>query len=206
MSLLTEAFCRKGCMYLKIFTIPFDAEYSGFDDRELAEFSRQVQVLSIQSHLVQHQQQPHWTALVSYRPKGPASAFQALSRKNKTPAKAPEPPEHVSADDDLKLKTYEKLRLWRNQIAREKGQKPSLVFSNRELRAIVDLNPTTLAQLSTVYGIGTWKIDNFGKQVLAILSKTLALNITNASESLALTETPSQDDSAPPSSEENSHA
>ena len=57
--------------------------------------------------------------------------------------------------DEHQRAVYEKLRLWRNEIARAKGYPPGNLFTNRQLHKIVELNPKSIKQLTMVHGVGT---------------------------------------------------
>jgi ATP-dependent DNA helicase RecQ len=66
---------------------------------------------------------------------------------------------------------FEKLRVWRTGVAREQGMPPYVIFHDATLRAIAALNPSTLAELSTVNGVGENKLAKFGQQVLDTLAE-----------------------------------
>ncbi|MEV4351461.1 DNA helicase RecQ [Actinoplanes sp. NPDC049596] len=64
---------------------------------------------------------------------------------------------------------FELLRTWRGATAKEQGVPAYVIFHDATLRAIAALNPTTLAELGTVSGVGQSKLAKFGQQVLDTL-------------------------------------
>jgi ATP-dependent DNA helicase RecQ len=64
---------------------------------------------------------------------------------------------------------FEKLRTWRAAVAKEQGMPAYVIFHDATLRAIATMNPSTLAELGTVSGVGQSKLAKFGQQVLDTL-------------------------------------
>jgi ATP-dependent DNA helicase RecQ len=71
----------------------------------------------------------------------------------------------IEFDTDI----FEKLRLWRVSVAREKGIPAYMVFSDATLQAIASRNPSTLRSLEGINGIGEKKLSLYGEQVLDVL-------------------------------------
>jgi ATP-dependent DNA helicase RecQ len=61
---------------------------------------------------------------------------------------------------------FERLRAWRTSVAKAQGVPPYVIFHDATLRQIAALRPATLAELSTVNGVGVNKLAKFGQQVL----------------------------------------
>jgi ATP-dependent DNA helicase RecQ len=61
---------------------------------------------------------------------------------------------------------FEKLRAWRAAVAKEQGVPAYVIFHDATLRQIATLRPASLAELSTVAGVGENKLARFGQQVL----------------------------------------
>jgi ATP-dependent DNA helicase RecQ len=72
----------------------------------------------------------------------------------------------LSEDEDDR---FERLRSWRRLEAQCAQLPPYMVFSDATMRAIAQLNPTTLEALQTVSGIGPAKIASYGSAVIALL-------------------------------------
>jgi ATP-dependent DNA helicase RecQ len=65
---------------------------------------------------------------------------------------------------------FERLRAWRAATAKELGVPAYVIFHDSTLRQIAAQAPTTLAQLSTVSGVGENKLAKFGQQILDTLA------------------------------------
>ena len=68
----------------------------------------------------------------------------------------------------LTRKQSELLRFIHERL-KEAGVPPYVIFHDATLRAIARANPTTLAALSTVSGIGSRKIERYGATLLELL-------------------------------------
>jgi ATP-dependent DNA helicase RecQ len=64
---------------------------------------------------------------------------------------------------------FERLRAWRGGVAKEQGLPAYVIFHDATLREIASRQPTTLAELGTISGIGEAKLARYGEQVLAAL-------------------------------------
>lgn len=58
---------------------------------------------------------------------------------------------------------FEQLRQLRKRLAQEQGLPPYIVFSDKVLHSIATFRPRTLEQLSTISGIGNFKLQKYGK-------------------------------------------
>jgi ATP-dependent DNA helicase RecQ len=65
---------------------------------------------------------------------------------------------------------FERLRAWRAATAKDLGVPAYVIFHDSTLRQIAAQAPTTLAQLSTVNGVGETKLARFGQQILDTLA------------------------------------
>ncbi len=70
-----------------------------------------------------------------------------------------------SADEEL----FEHLRALRLQIAREISKPPYIVFSDRALRDMAHNHPHTDAEFLAVNGVGTSKLERYGKRFLEVI-------------------------------------
>jgi ATP-dependent DNA helicase RecQ len=64
---------------------------------------------------------------------------------------------------------FDKLRAWRAAAAKEQGVPAYVIFHDATLREIATRMPATLAELSTVSGVGETKLARYGQQVLDTL-------------------------------------
>jgi ATP-dependent DNA helicase RecQ len=65
---------------------------------------------------------------------------------------------------------FERLRAWRAATAKEQGVPAYVIFHDATLRQIATQTPATLAELSTVSGVGDSKLARYGEQILATLA------------------------------------
>ncbi|WP_188190536.1 DNA helicase RecQ [Nonomuraea sp. SYSU D8015] len=65
---------------------------------------------------------------------------------------------------------FERLRAWRASVAKEQGVPAYVIFHDATLREIATRSPSTLAELSTVNGVGENKLAKYGEQVLQTLA------------------------------------
>jgi DNA helicase-2/ATP-dependent DNA helicase PcrA len=63
----------------------------------------------------------------------------------------------------------ERLRAWRLERAKEDGVPPYVVFHDKVLHAIADMQPKSLGELSQIAGVGPAKLQRYGVDVLALL-------------------------------------
>ncbi len=76
------------------------------------------------------------------------------------------------ADRDEEL--FEALRAWRAERAKGLGQPAYCVFTDVTLTAIAEQRPETVAALVKIPGIGQTKLDRFGEDVLALVTRSTA--------------------------------
>lgn len=67
--------------------------------------------------------------------------------------------------------TYEALRSWRLQAARETDVPAFVVFTDATLVAIAEARPDSLEALSQLAGVGPAKLERYGKSVLDVLAE-----------------------------------
>jgi ATP-dependent DNA helicase RecQ len=65
---------------------------------------------------------------------------------------------------------FERLRAWRAATAKEQGLPAYVIFHDSTLRQIAAEAPRSLAQLSTVSGVGENKLAKFGQQILDVVA------------------------------------
>jgi ATP-dependent DNA helicase RecQ len=89
-----------------------------------------------------------------------------VSRKSKSAPKRQFGESWEGVDRSL----FDVLRSWRREEAQERGVPPYVIFSDRTLRELARIRPTTLVALREVYGVGDAKLQEFGKKVLELLA------------------------------------
>jgi ATP-dependent DNA helicase RecQ len=100
------------------------------------------------------------TVLMRRDPDRPARSGRS-GRKDRATA-APELPAEAAG-------AFERLRAWRGATAKEQGVPAYVVFHDATLRQIATEEPTTLAALGTVSGVGAAKLERYGESLLAAL-------------------------------------
>ncbi|HLU04543.1 MAG TPA: DNA helicase RecQ [Advenella sp.] len=66
---------------------------------------------------------------------------------------------------------FESLRQWRRDIAKEHGVPAYVIFKDDTLAQIAELEPSTLADLAAVNGVGQHKLDTYGEAILTFLDE-----------------------------------
>jgi ATP-dependent DNA helicase RecQ len=67
---------------------------------------------------------------------------------------------------------YEALKAWCLARARQNKVQSYMILSKEVMRAIATIRPQTLAELQTIKGIGSNKIELFGEEILDVLKTT----------------------------------
>ena len=65
---------------------------------------------------------------------------------------------------------YDALRALRKQLASGAGVPAYVVFSDRTLREMAEIQPRTLGEMRSIHGIGSVKLNKYGEAFLAILN------------------------------------
>jgi len=81
---------------------------------------------------------------------------------------APKPPEHRRHKEEVQQR-YQALRTWRRRVAARRRVDADIVLSNNTLWALAKYNPITLQDLESVAGLGPWKRNTYGPDILRIL-------------------------------------
>jgi ATP-dependent DNA helicase RecQ len=66
---------------------------------------------------------------------------------------------------------FDALRAWRGEIAREHNLPAYVIFHDATLAAIAAMEPSTLADLQGISGIGAKKLEAYGEEVLRVLAR-----------------------------------
>lgn len=75
----------------------------------------------------------------------------------------------LSEADSATRALFEELREWRTGTAREGGVPAFTVFADATLRDVANAKPRTLRQFGALRGVGPYKLDKYGTQVLRIV-------------------------------------
>lgn len=80
----------------------------------------------------------------------------------------------VGRPDDITLAIYEQLRAWRKERAAARGVEPDVIIANDVLMALATRRPRTPAELETIGGLGAWRRNQYGPEMLAVINKIIA--------------------------------
>ncbi|MDA1257263.1 MAG: ATP-dependent DNA helicase [Chloroflexi bacterium] len=73
---------------------------------------------------------------------------------------------------------YDELRLWRKTRSDQDGVPAFVVFSDRTLVALAQARPTDIDELFSVFGIGAAKRDRYGREVLEVIDRYRAQEVS----------------------------
>lgn len=99
----------------------------------------------------------------------PAADLVALSAApvEAAPSRAAAPAEALSVDE---RRTFDALRAWRGEVAKDLGWPAFRVASNRTLSAIAQAAPRDERALSAVRGVGPWLMETHAPRILEIVA------------------------------------
>ncbi len=83
------------------------------------------------------------------------------------PARPPAPPR---PDEDT-LTLYEALRHWRKERARQRGVESGVIVPREALWELARRAPTSPHELEQVPGLGPWKVQAYGEEILAVVAR-----------------------------------
>ncbi len=157
-------------MLTKVITLRFNSMLDAIDDAPLRDFLKDKEVISLHDHFFMRNESPYLAVVVTYALKALAQEVTAVLKA--TPSgkgKRDESWQHLVAEADMPL--FNSLRDWRAQRAKREGFPPYIICTNRQLAAIVAARPQTLAQLGEIEGFGRNKVESYGQEMLALLSR-----------------------------------
>jgi hypothetical protein len=177
-------------MRIKLFTFRYSAALGGFDDTPLVKFIRDKELVAFREHFYLVNEVPHMSCILHYqdaviskevldmvREEGsagaPANALGAPRKLEMSQAGAKRKPglPVVCADfDEPQRVLFNNLREWRYAVAQHEGIDAFLVFTNRQLAAIVRTLPDSPTALMNIEGIGPGKVRRYGSEVLRCLA------------------------------------
>ncbi|MFQ3566844.1 MAG: HRDC domain-containing protein [Aggregatilineales bacterium] len=84
-------------------------------------------------------------------------------------AALPQQPPPRPPADPVVVERYSKLRDWRRQRALARGVESDVIISREALWALAEQAPTTLEALRGIHGLGPWRIEQYGEELLRVL-------------------------------------
>ncbi len=73
--------------------------------------------------------------------------------------------------DSIEQEIYDALSEWRNKKANEENLAPFIIARNSWLKQIIKLRPSTIKELYGIKGFGERRVNKYGKEIIAIISK-----------------------------------
>lgn len=167
-------------MRVKLMTFRYSATLGGFDDEALSAFIRDKEVIAFREHFYEVNQVPHVTCVLAYQDAVVPRAMLEEAREVVTNARAnngafqsqrrrddrPDPTAGLSEGDRVLFNT---LREWRAKQAHSEGVPPYLLFTNRQLLAIVAAKPESATALGHIEGVGKAKLERYARAVLELV-------------------------------------
>ena len=147
-------------MKLKVLTVTMDPATGMFDGSDVEAFSTSHRVERVFEHFFEHEGEPKWALLLTYRDLDPPRG-----RSETTSARR----DWRSLLDDDEKKLFDLIRRWRNDKAKADGRPPYVLLTNKQIYDVVRRRPKTTAELREVEGVGEARIDSFGAELLAML-------------------------------------
>jgi len=80
------------------------------------------------------------------------------------PRRKPRPPDDV-------LGRYERLRTWRKKRGQQRGVESDVIVSRDTLWELARANPQTKADLEEIGGLGPWRLQTYGDEILQVLAR-----------------------------------
>ncbi len=88
-----------------------------------------------------------------------------LGIRSKPPPLPPPPPRHSRMEKER----YNELRAWRKRVAGRQGVDPDVILGNHVLWSLVEQNPAAYEAIENIDGLGPWKRDKYGSELLRVL-------------------------------------
>jgi ribonuclease D len=95
--------------------------------------------------------------------------LEATARGRKDPV--PAMPHRTQIDPDVSAR-YEALRVWRKQVAAQRGVEPDVIVSNAVLMEIAQRRPRTPEQLPARPWFGEWRRQTYGPALLQVIANS----------------------------------
>jgi len=155
-------------MLLKVFTLEFSISLGKFDDQEVTSFLVRKNLGTIKSYLIEKNGEPYLVLVITYTISDKDIKLQSKESEYSLSKQKDESWKELITKENESV--FNGLRDWRYETSKKKGVPSYIIFTNKQLAEIVSKNPTSLNQLSQIDGIGPGKIEQYGTQVLELIS------------------------------------
>ncbi len=146
-------------MQIKLFTIPlFD---SGQMESEMNRFLRGNKIVSLESHLINHENSSYWSFCVRYM------EGQTRNTNVAGEAKVQVKKDYKTILSEAHFEIFSVLRKFRKELATEEAVPAFAIFTDEELANIVQLPEITLGNIQHIKGIGEKRVAKYGEKLMA---------------------------------------
>lgn len=146
---------------LKVFTFRFSESKDGFDDEIMQVFIADKEVIEFSEHFFVYDKIPYLTVILSYRD---------MDRDRRKIISREDPRKEL---DGIEKETYDALRAWRSQRARQEGIPPYMIANNKQLAGMIKKRIMGKSGLSGIMGFGESKVSQYGEEILTVLKTHL---------------------------------
>jgi len=134
----------------------------------MQEFIADKEIVEFSEHFFIHQKTPYLTVLLSYR--------TIDQDGKKRPFQGEEPRKDL---DEREKETYDALRVWRLERAKQEGIPPYMIANNKQLAMMIKIRALTITDLARIKSFGEAKTSRYGIDILRILEGHLKLGPDN---------------------------
>ena len=149
-------------MKLKTMTLLFDPSTGTFNDEALLKFQETKVLIDVSHHFFIHDGFPYITFVILYR--------EPYSATSKQPQQDPK-----KQLNKTELKIFEHMASWRKMKSGQLGLPPYQIFTNKQLVQIIQQKIASLTKLSNIKGLGSSRVEKYGKEILQQLKKSVQI-------------------------------
>jgi superfamily II DNA helicase RecQ len=155
-------------MKLQFFSV--NALEPGLDQDAMDDFCSRHRIVSVDKQLVDRDDCCHWVICFTYLDAAstPTKPTQAVNKRAQV--------DYREVLDEVDFTVFSKLRDLRKAVADADGVPIYAVFSNAQLAEMVTHRTTSLTALGEINGVGTAKLDKYGKHFITLLKAALPLS------------------------------
>lgn len=147
-------------MKVNVFTIRLAPEQFAGDQKVLNDFLETIDFIKSDVHFIEGEAD-YWSVMIHFEEK-------------KDKAKAEQKSEAIREENlnAKQLGIYTALKKWRTQKSQDWNIPSFMISRNSELLNVVVKRPKTLTELRAIKGYGELKVENHGREILAVVSNS----------------------------------
>lgn len=154
---------------IRLLTLQFAPALGGFDTRPLDAFVADKDLLDVREHFFVVRELPYLACLITFRAAAARPAATSADARGTEHQPRRDGRDRIELGPDERA-LFDTLRTWRRERAHGDGVPPYVIFTDRELAALVRARPTTRASLGAVRGVGERKVERYGEDLLRFLA------------------------------------